>query len=93
MFLLNAALFCKSALEWKDLKPDKEGNIMAFANLEQLVVLSNLESINSVLIRQGLLQSKRLMELNKITITQLKSLLNNKQQTIGQKSDNENAQL
>ena len=77
--MLNVALFGKSALEWKIANPDKEGNMRDFANLEQLVVLSNLESINSVLIRQGLSQSKRLVELNKIAITQLKSLLNNKQ--------------
>ncbi len=76
--LLNVALFGKTAAEWKTEHPDKEGNMRDFANLEQLVVLSNLESINSVLIRQGLLQSNRLVELNKIAISQLKSLFNNK---------------
>lgn len=47
------------------------------SNIEQLVVLSNLESINAVLIRQGLSQSERLEQLNHIAITQMKSLINN----------------
>jgi len=42
-------------------------------------VLSNLESINAVLIHQGLTQSERLVQLNKIAITQMKSLIGNKQ--------------
>lgn len=49
------------------------------ATLEQLVVLSNLESINAVLIRQGLQQPERLTQLNKIAIAQMKSLVNSKQ--------------
>jgi hypothetical protein len=48
------------------------------ATIEQLVVLSNLESINSVLIHQGLMQNERLEQLNKIAITQMKSLIENK---------------
>jgi hypothetical protein len=42
-----------------------------------LVVLSNLESVNVVLIRDGLSQSERLVRLNQIAITQLTSLLGN----------------
>jgi hypothetical protein len=42
-------------------------------------VLSNLESINSVLIHKGLLQSERLQQLNLIAITQMKSLTHNAQ--------------
>ncbi|WP_235212269.1 hypothetical protein [Sphingobacterium sp. ML3W] len=45
------------------------------ATIEQLVVLSNLESINALLIQQGLSQSNRLIELNRVTITQMKSLM------------------
>ena len=48
------------------------------ATLEQLVVLSNLESINAVLIHQGLKQSERLIQLNSIAINQMKSLVENK---------------
>jgi len=57
----------------------KEGNIRDYAHIEQLVVLSNLESINAVLIRQGLSQSVRLVQLNKIAIPQMTSLINNRQ--------------
>jgi len=77
--ILNVALFGMTALEWRNSHPDKEGNIRDDANIVQLVVLSNLESINAVLIRQGLSQSERLMQLNKIAITQLTSLIDNKQ--------------
>ncbi len=72
--LLNVALFGVTAREWRDANPDKEGNIRDHASLEQLVVLSNLESINSVLIHQGILQAGRLTQLNEIAITQMKSL-------------------
>lgn len=47
------------------------------APLEQLVVLTNLESLNSVLIRQGLSQPERLLKLNEIAITQMRSLVSN----------------
>lgn len=48
---------------------DKTGNIRDYATLEQLVVLSNMESINALLIRQGLTQSNRLTQLNEVAIT------------------------
>src|SRR6266581_36890 len=72
--LLNVALFGMTAHEWRAANPDKEGNIRDHASLEQLVVLSNLESINSVLIHQGLPQADRLAQLNGIAITQMESL-------------------
>lgn len=73
--LLNVALFGITAKEWRDSNPDKTGNIRDYATLEQLVVLSNMESVNALLIRQGLPQSERLLQLNKVAITQMKSLL------------------
>ncbi len=73
--LLNVALFSKTAAEFRAENPDVKGNIRDEATLEQLVVLSNLESINALLIRDGLSQSDRLEKLNKIAIEQLKSLL------------------
>lgn len=76
--ILNVALFGVTAQQWRNENPDKEGNIRDLASIEQLVVLSNMESINAVLIRQGMLQSGRLIQLNKIAITQMKSLLGNK---------------
>jgi hypothetical protein len=75
--LLNMALFGKTAADWRAENPDAKGNIRDQATLEQLVVLSNLESINAVLIRQGLEQGERLGQLNQIAITQMTSLVNN----------------
>ncbi|MCE5300357.1 MAG: KilA-N domain-containing protein [Spirochaetia bacterium] len=75
--LLNVALFGMTAAEWRDKNPGKEGNIRDYAALEQLVVLSNLESINSMLIRQGMKQGERLVKLNEMAISQMKSLLKN----------------
>ena len=73
--LLNVALFGITAKAWREANPDKSGNVRDYATLEQLVVLSNMESINALLIRQGLYQNERLIELNKVAITQMKSLL------------------
>ncbi len=75
--LLNMALFGLTAKQWRDKNPGKEGNIRDHATLEQLVVLSNLESINSLLIHQQLPSSERIVQLNKIAITQMSSLLGN----------------
>lgn len=72
--LLNVALFGMTAREWRDANPDKSGNLRDYATLEQLVVLSNLESINAMLIHQGLTPQDRLAQLNEIAITQMKSL-------------------
>jgi len=76
--LLNVALFGITAKEWRDSNQGKEGNIRDYATLEQLVVLSNMESINALLIQQNLSQSDRLIQLNKVAITQMKSLIDNK---------------
>ena len=81
--LLNVALFGKTAKEWRDdTSPgsisEKKGNIRDEATIEQLVILSNIESINAMLIHQNLEQAERLEKLNVIAITQMKSLLNNK---------------
>jgi len=77
--LLNVALFNKTASQWRKQNPDKKGNIRDYATLEQLVVLSNIESINALLIHQEFPQSERIIELNKVAITQMSSLINNKQ--------------
>ncbi len=76
--LLNVALFGITAKEWRDVNPGAAGNIRDHATLEQLVVLSNMESINALLIKQGLSQSERLLQLNQVAITQMKSLIQNK---------------
>ncbi|NLV87702.1 MAG: KilA-N domain-containing protein, partial [Clostridiales bacterium] len=73
--LLNTAMFGMTAKEWRESNPDKKGNIRDAATLEQLVVLSNLESINAMLIHQELSQKERIKQLNYIAITQMTSLL------------------
>lgn len=75
--LLNVALFGKTAKQWRDENPEADGNIRDFASIEQLVILSNLESINVILIQQDLPQSARLQQLNAIAITQMTSLMRN----------------
>ena len=75
--LLNMALFGKTAQQWRSENPKSKGNIRDEASIEQLVVLSNMESINAVLIHNGLSQPDRLIQLNKMAITQMKSLLQN----------------
>ena len=73
--LLNVAMFGMTAKEWRELNPKEKGNLRDQATLEQLVVLSNLESINAMLIHQGHSQSQRIFQLNRMAITQMKSLL------------------
>ena len=76
--LLNVALFGITAAQWRaeqQAKPGEVGNMRDTATLEQLVVLSNLESINAVLIHQGLSSAERLTQLNAIAITQMRSLV------------------
>ena len=75
--LLNVALFGITAKQWKEENPNAKGNMRDKANIEQLVVLSNMESINALLIEQGLSQKERLIQLNKVAIMQMKSLLAN----------------
>jgi len=74
--ILNVALFGITAKQWRENNSEKEGNIRDYATIEQLVVLSNLESINAVLIHQGLNQPERLKQLNQTAIQQMKSLVN-----------------
>ncbi len=76
--LLNVALFGITAKQWREANPTAKGNIRDEATIEQLVILSNLEGINAVLIQQGLKQPERLKQLNQIAITQMKSLVQNR---------------
>ena len=73
--LLNVALFGIPAAQWRQANPGQSGNMRDAATLEQLVVLSNLESINTVLIHQGLIAKERVAQLNAIAITQMRSLV------------------
>ncbi|MCX6145879.1 MAG: KilA-N domain-containing protein [Candidatus Kapabacteria bacterium] len=75
--LLNVALFGITAKIWREKSPSLSGNIRDYATLEQLVILSNLESLNAVLIQQGKSQKERLITLNSIAISQMNTLLKN----------------
>jgi hypothetical protein len=75
--VLNMALFGMTAKQWRDTKPGEKGNVRDYATIQQLVVLSNLESINAMLIAQSIPQNERLIQLNNIAITQMKSLVDN----------------
>jgi len=76
--LLNVALFGMTAKQWREANPNLKGNVRDYATLEQLVVLSNMESINALLIQQQLTQGERLIQLNKVAITQMRSLVANR---------------
>jgi len=76
--VLNIALFGKTAKQWREENAQLKGNIRDFATIEQLVVLSNMESTNALLIYQEMPQEERLIQLNSMAITQMKSLLNHK---------------
>lgn len=75
--LLNLALFGKTAKQWRNENPEVGGNVRDHASLEQLIVLSNLESLNAVMIEEGILAPDRLFQLNKVAIVQMTSLLKN----------------
>ena len=72
--VLNVALFGMTAKEWRDENPDLKGNIRDYANINQLICLSNMENLNAVFINKGMEQKERLIELNKIVIQQMKVL-------------------
>jgi hypothetical protein len=73
------ALFGKTAKQWRDDNPNTEGNIRDQANIEQLLVLANIESMNAEFIKMNLPQSERLLKLNQIAISQLKAIVGNEQ--------------
>ena len=75
--VLNVALFGMTAKDWRDNNPGKKGNIRDYANVSQLVCLSNLENLNALFINEGLSQDKRLIKLNKIAIQQMRLLAEN----------------
>ena len=69
--VLNMALFGFTAKDWRDSHPNLQGNVRDYATVNQLICLSNMESLNSVLINDGVPQSERLQKLNQIAISQM----------------------
>ncbi len=76
--VLNVALFGKTAKQWRDENPDKEGNIRDYANVTQLVCLANLEALNAHLIQQQCAPPERLRLLNQTAIAQMRLLVDDK---------------
>lgn len=76
--VLNVALFGTTAQEWKSINKNKEGNMRDYADVYQLVCLSNLEGLNAEFIRMGMNQRERLLKLNSAAIDQMRSLLTNR---------------
>lgn len=72
--VLNMALFGMTAKQWRDSHPELKGNIRDYANVSQLVCLSNLENLNAVFINDGMPQSERLAKLNAVAISQMRVL-------------------
>ena len=72
--VLNIALFGMTAKEWREANPDIKGNIRDYATINELICLSNMESLNAVFINEGLPQRERLIKLNHIAIQQMKIL-------------------
>ncbi|HHH76190.1 MAG TPA: KilA-N domain-containing protein [Phycisphaerae bacterium] len=75
--VLNMALFGMTASQWRKSNPDEKGNIRDFADVVQLVCLSNLENLNALFINEGFSQSQRLAKLNQIAIQQIRLLTDN----------------
>jgi len=76
--VLNMALFGITAKDWREANPGLKGNIRDYANVSQLVCLSNLESLNAVFINEGMPQPERLTKLNAVAISQMIILVEDK---------------
>jgi len=72
--VLNMAMFGITAKQWRDINPDRKGNIRDYAGINELICLSNMESLNALFINENMPQSQRLEKLNQIAIQQMKVL-------------------
>ena len=75
--LLNVAMYNCTAKDWREANKEhaKKGmNIRDFSSINELVVLSNLENLNAVMIAESIEKSKRFIQLNKISKSQLSTL-------------------
>ncbi len=73
--VLNVAMFGQTAKQWREKNPDFDGNIRDQATLQQLIVLSNMESLNAEMLKNGIDRNERLVELNLSAKRQMKSLM------------------
>lgn len=72
--VLNVAMFGMTAKQWREANPNLKGNIRDYATINELICLSNMESLNAVFIDEGFTQRERLIKLNQIAIQQMKVL-------------------
>ena len=72
--ILNVALFGMTAKEWRENNPELKGNMRDYADISQLVCLSNLENLNAVFINEGIDATERIEKLNSIAIEQMRIL-------------------
>ena len=72
--MLNVVLFGKTAKQWRDENPGKQGNIRDEAELSQLLVLANMESYNAILIGQDITTSERIVLLRELAVKQMETL-------------------
>lgn len=72
--VLNVAMFGMTAKMWREQNPELKGNIRDYATINELICLSNMESLNAVFIDQGISQGERLIKLNQIAIQQMRVL-------------------
>lgn len=72
--VLNVALFGITAKQWKEENPDLNGNMRDYATINELICMSNMESLNAVFINEKMSQKERLIKLNKIAIQQMSIL-------------------
>ncbi|KWZ77075.1 hypothetical protein HMPREF3200_01575 [Anaerococcus tetradius] len=72
--ILNVALFGMTAKEWRENNHELKGNMRDYADISQLVCLSNLENLNAVFINEGMDATERIEKLNAIAIEQMRIL-------------------
>ena len=80
--LLNVALFGMTAKQWREDNPELSGNVRDYASVNELICISNMESVNSVLIDEGRKQPERLRILNEMAIRQMKILTENQSKSL-----------
>ena len=72
--VLNVALFGKTAKQWRTENPNLKGNMRDYATIEQLLVMTNLEAVNALLLEKGIPQRERLEQLRNMAVRQLETL-------------------
>ena len=72
--MLNVVLFGKTAKQWRDENQNENGNIRDLASIYQLLVLSNMESYNAILIQQGKSQAERMKLLHELAVQQMTTM-------------------